>query len=78
MFTEGLRVMSNFEATLQLKEGARFKFCCARSVPFALNETIEKELDTLEVEGILEKVTHSEWGAPVPVPKAEGQIRLCS
>ena len=78
VFTEGLGVMNNFEATLQLKEGARPKFCCARSVPFALKETIEKELDRLEAKGILEKVTHSEWAAPVvPVPKAEGQIRLC-
>ena len=78
VFTEGLGVMNNFEATLQLKEGARPKFCRARSVPFVLNETIEKELDRLEAKGILEKVTHSEWAAPVvPVPKAEGQIRLC-
>ena len=78
VFTEGLGAMNNFEATLQLKEGARPKFCRARSVPFALKETIEKELDRLEAKGILEKVTHSEWAAPVvPVPKAEGQIRLC-
>ena len=70
--------MNNFEATLQLKEGARPNFCRARSVPFALKETIEKELDRLGSKGILEKVTHSEWAAPVvPVPKAEGQIRLC-
>ena len=78
VFTEGLGVMNNFEATLQLKEGARPKFCRARSVPFVLNETIEKELDRLEAKDILEKVTHSEWAAPVvPVPKTEGQIRLC-
>ena len=60
VFTEGLGVMNNFEATLQLKEGARPKFRRARSVPFALKETIEKELDRLEAKGILEKVTHSE------------------
>jgi len=78
VFTEGLGVMNTFEATLQLKEGARAKFCRARPVPFALKGAIEEELDRLEAEGILEKVTHSDWAAPVvPVPKTEGQIRLC-
>jgi len=78
VFTEGLGVMNTFEVTLQLKEGARPKFCRARPVPFALKGVIEEEFDRLEAEGILEKVAHSDWAASVvPVPKAEGQIRLC-
>ena len=78
VFKEGLRVMNTFEARLQVKEGARPKFCKARPVPFALKEAIDRELDRLEAEGILEPVMYSEWAAPVvPVPKTEGQIRLC-
>ena len=70
--------MKTFEATLQLKTGAKPKFCKARPVPFALKATIDRELDRLESEGILEKVSYSEWAAPiVPVPKPEGNIRLC-
>ena len=76
---EGLGQINNtFEAALQLKPGAKPKFCKACPVPFALKAAIEKELDRLESEGILEKVSYSEWAAPVvPVPKAEGTIRLC-
>ena len=62
----------------QVKEGARPRFCKARPVPFALKAAIDRKLDRLENEGILEPVTYSEWAAPVvPVPKTEGQIQLC-
>ena len=75
VFKEGLGVMNTFEARLQLKEGARPKFCKARPVRFTLKAAIDRELDCLEAEGILEPVTYIEWAVPmVPVPKTEGQI----
>ena len=78
VFVEELGQMKTFEAILQLKPGAKPKFCKARPVPFALKAAIDRELDRLESEGILEKVSYSEWAAPiVPVPKQEGNIRLC-
>ena len=78
VFVDELGQMKTFEATLQLKPGAKPKFCKACPVPFALKAAIEWELDRLESEGILEKVSYSEWAAPVvPVPKLEGNIRLC-
>ena len=78
VFKEGLGVMNTFKAKLQVKEGAKPRFCKARPVPFTLKEAIDRKLDRLEAEGILERVTYSEWTAPVvPVPKTEGQIRLC-
>ena len=47
-------------------------------IPYALRNAIEDELDRLEREGILEKVTHSEWATPVvAVPKPDGKVRLC-
>ena len=53
------------------------KFCKARSVPFSIKQAIEQELDVLERSGILEKVTYSEWAAPiVAVPKKDGKIRI--
>ena len=39
---------------------------------------MEAELDRLEAEGIIEKVSSSEWAAPiVPIPKGDGNIRVC-
>ena len=78
VFKEGLGQINTFEATLQLKPGAKPKFCKAHPVPFALKAAIEKELDRLESEDILEKISYSEWAAlVVPVHKADGTIRLC-
>ena len=64
--------MNVFEATLQLKPNA------ARPVPFALKAAVERELDRLESEDILKKVSYSDWAASlIPVPKTESTIRLC-
>ena len=78
VFQEGLGEINTFEATLQLKPTATPKFCKARSVPFALQTAVERELDRLEGEGILERVAYSQWAAPiVSVPKPKGAIRIC-
>ena len=52
-------------------------FLRPRAVPFALKEA-KLELDRLTKAGIIEKVDHSDWAAPVvPVPKGDGQLWLC-
>ena len=39
---------------------------------------IEKDLERLESLGGIEKVGYSDWAAPiVPVPKADGSVRIC-
>jgi len=40
-----------------LKENAVPKFCKAQTVPFALKDAIEWELNHLEQDGIIEKVS---------------------
>ena len=43
-----------------------------------MRSVIDKELEKLTRLGIIERVSHCEWAAPlVPVPKPDASIRLC-
>ena len=78
MFTEKLGTIKSFSAKLSLKAGEEPKFFKPRSVPYAVRGAIDEELDRLEQQGILKKVTHSEWATPiVAVPKSDGRYRIC-
>ena len=78
VFQEGLGTIKHYKATLQLKQGATPRFCRPRPLPFAIREQVEDELDRLVGKGILHKINHSDWAAPiVPVPKSDGSIRIC-
>jgi hypothetical protein len=47
-------------------------------VPCALGDKVNKELDTLEPQGIISKVATRDWGLPlVVIPKPDGNVRLC-
>jgi transposase InsO family protein len=71
-------LLKDFQAHLDMKENALPVFCKARPVPFAIKKKIEDELTRLEGAGIIQKVTHSDWAAPlVPVVKPSGKLRLC-
>ena len=79
LFQSGAGTLKHFKASLSLKEGARPRFCRPRTVPFAIKEQVGEKLNRLEESGILCRVDHAEWAAPiVPVPKRNGGIRLCS
>ena len=68
----------NVKATLHVRPDTIPKFCKPRSVPYALREPIEKELDRLVQQGVLEKVEYSEWAASiVAVTKPDGNVRIC-
>ena len=78
LFAEGLGTVTPYKATLQVQPDAIPRFFKPRPVPFAIKEAIGQELDRLEQQGIIEKVSHSEWAAPiVAVPKKDGRFRLC-
>ena len=50
----------------------------ARPLPYALRDRVGLELDRLEQDGILTKVSHSDWATPVvPIPKKDGSVRTC-
>lgn len=67
-------------ATIQLRDDVR-PYCVttARRVPFPLLDKVSKELERMETEGIIEKVTEAtDWCAPmVPVVKKNGNVRIC-
>ena len=70
--------MKGVKAKLHLNEGSIPKFCKPRSVPPALREAIERDLDRLESMGALEKVSHSQWTSPiVPAVNSDNTIRIC-
>ena len=78
IFSPGIGKIKEQKAKLTLIPDASPKFCKARTVPYALMQKVEKELDNLEKEGVISKVDYSDWATPiVPVLKKSGDIRLC-
>ena len=55
----------DFKAKLLIKTGTIPKIGKALSVPIAIKGAIEGKLDRLEAAGIVERVTHSDWAAPI-------------
>ncbi|KAK3745704.1 hypothetical protein QZH41_007913 [Actinostola sp. cb2023] len=70
--------LKDFKAKLQIEENTNPIFCKARPLPFSMKKRVEEELSRLENNGVIRKVSHSEWATPVvPVIKPSGAIRLC-
>ena len=78
LFEKGYGHLKQFKASIQVREDAQPIFLKARPVPYALKEKVEQELQRLEEEGIIYKVSQSDWAAPVvSVPKKDGTLRVC-
>ena len=78
VFQNELGTLKGIQTKLVVSENATPKFFKPRSVPYAIRGAIEKDLERLESLGVIEKVGYSDWAAPiVPVPKADGSVRIC-
>lgn len=78
IFTAGQGTLRGVKVKLYVDEEVQPKFCKARSVPFALRQRVEEELERLERDGIIEPIQFSDWAAPiVPVMKRDGKVRIC-
>ncbi|XP_077498703.1 uncharacterized protein LOC144109788 [Amblyomma americanum] len=78
VFSEEIPGNGGPPVTLELLGNAQPRFLKARPVPFALQTSVEKELDKLEQQGVIEPTQHSQWATPlVVVRKKNGTIRLC-
>lgn len=78
IFEEKVGRVPGFQISLPLRPDAKPVFAKARTVPYALRERVERELDVLEQAGIITPVATSDWGSPlVIIPKPDGSVRLC-
>ena len=78
VFKDDLGTIKGVKAKIYVDPEATPLYHKARSVPLALKEKIEAELERLQEQGIIEPVQFSEWAAPiVPVIKGDGTVRIC-
>ena len=79
LFSPGVGNLRHITARFTLKPSAVPKFVQARAVHFSLREKASEELNRLENQGIISKVTHSEWASLiVVVPKTNDDVRICA
>ena len=52
VFQAELGTLRGYEAKIHVDPGAKPQFCKSRTVPYALREKVEQELDCLTMEGI--------------------------
>ena len=65
IFRDELGTVRGFQASLHLKGSPQPKFFQPRPVPFAIRDASGHELDHLEADTIIEKITYAEWAAPI-------------
>ncbi|KAK6195698.1 hypothetical protein SNE40_001070 [Patella caerulea] len=78
MFTPGLGTVKGYELKVKMKENTIPVQSRLRRLPFDLRPVVDKELDRLEHDGIIEPIDASEWISPLSVASTKsGKIRLC-
>nr|XP_029719600.1 uncharacterized protein K02A2.6-like [Aedes albopictus] len=78
VFDSSIGTIRDVKAALHLKPNSKPVFMKARTIPFAIRETVEREISSLVESGILKKVERSSWATPVvPVMKSADRVRLC-
>lgn len=76
VFADGIGT-APITVSLQFKDNAQPVFRKHRSVPYALREKVEEELQRLIADGVLTPVDHSTWATPiVPVVNKSGKVRI--
>jgi len=80
LFDDSLGCVKNFEARIFLDQNVRPIVMAARPLPFHLKEAVEKELNRMILEGIIEFANGpTTWlSAMVIVHKDNGSVRICT
>ncbi|KAJ8733760.1 hypothetical protein PYW07_014311 [Mythimna separata] len=77
LWRDELGSFNKFKVSLKLKENAVPKFFKSRTVPFALKDKVEQELERLKKLNILVPIDHAPYATPiVPVLKENGSVRI--
>ncbi len=72
VFKEELGTLRGHQVRIDVDPAVSPRFCKARPVPYALRSLVDKGLDRLMEQGIIEPVQFADWAAPiVPVLKAD-------
>ena len=78
VFQPTLGKVTGIKAKLHVMTGAIPRFCKPRSVPYALRDAVEAQLNKMEADGVITPVNFSEWAAPtVNFPKVDQTGRIC-
>ncbi|KAK9686619.1 hypothetical protein QE152_g37053 [Popillia japonica] len=80
VISDELREIPNCSYKFRIKnDNVQPIFYKPRQVPYALIGKVEDEIARLERLGVIEQVTHSQWGTPVvQISKKDRAIRLCA
>ncbi|CAB4036465.1 Transposon Tf2-9 poly [Paramuricea clavata] len=75
----GIGTLKNFEVKLHIDDTVPPVAQTPRRIPFHMRQKVSDARDTLESDGIIEKVSDATpWVSPlVVIPKKDGEIRLC-
>ncbi|MCG7879290.1 MAG: RNase H-like domain-containing protein, partial [Candidatus Thiodiazotropha endolucinida] len=76
---EGLGKLKDFELKLHVDESVKPVAQPARKIPFKMRSQVERKLKELEAQDVIERVQGpTPWvSALVPIPKKDGDVRLC-
>jgi hypothetical protein len=79
LFSKALGKCNRTKFSLLFTKEAKVPFVRARPVPFGARDSIEKELERLEREGIISRINYADSAAPiVVVKKKNGKIRIAA
>ena len=79
LFRDELGTLRGYKVKIFVDANVKPRYCKARTMPYSMCSLVEKELDRLIQEGILEPVQFANWAAPiVPVLKSDkASVRIC-
>lgn len=79
IFDSNIGKLKNVKVKLEVTDNVLPKFVKARPVPYAFKKDIERQLTELSEQGIITKISNTEWGTPlVPILKDNGKVRICA
>ena len=77
-FTDSHQAVKTDAAKIYVDNEAIPMYYKSRPLPYVMRDMVDKEIDRLLAEDIIEPVQYSDWVAPVvPVMKADKSVRLC-